>query len=249
MTQTNQRLRLSNTAVKVALIGLMLIVATGSITVAEPSPPSATRTEESEDWRSHFTQLFRRKPPMQETPGTSRGEFCLLSPGELFEQGAEALWEQRPTLIWTGRLAKVAVQEVGASEPLWHHSVPFNSNRELTELQVVRYSGPVLEASKHYEWQAFERESDSAPQQVRPFSILEQKLRGPITRAWMQEQVKLVQAGAMPEEQALRRGEFLLEQELSADFYQALFLAAVRGQLDREGIAIVGELMGEQCSN
>ena len=247
MTLINQWQKLDSTAIKIALLALALFTLITEQSVAKTSDQLVEKPEKAETWQTRFTQLLRRRPPMKETPGTSRGGFCLLSPGESFEQGQEALWEQRPTLFWTGYIAKIAVHEMGSDEPLWHQLVPFNPNAEAAELKVLRYGGPALEAGKRYEWKAFAQKSDAAPQLVRPFLILKPEQRGPITRAWMQEQVKLVRAKATTEEQAMRRGEFVLEQKLSGDFYQALFLAEVRGQLDEEGRSIVGDVVAERC--
>lgn len=191
---------------------------------------------------------MRRKPPLQETPGTSRGEFCLLSPGDPSDPGETALWNQRPNLIWTGSIAKIEVLEVGASKPLWSYSLPLNSFKAgPAGLRALGYGGPLLEAGKRYEWQAFLLESDLEPQQRRRFSILPKTVQGPITRAWMQQRVALVQAGATAEEQALRQAEFLLEQGLSSDYAQAMVLNALRGRLDGEGQAILAEIVEKQC--
>lgn len=217
--------------------------------VAQTSVWSTSPNESADRFRSLFASWFRRKPPIPDSSGGSRGQFCLLlPPGATFVEGASELWSQRPSFIWVGRMEKILVKEVGVNDPLWQQAIPLDTTAEnALALQALRYSGPALEAGKRYEWQAFERSFDSSAQQLQSFAILPSGQRGPTTRAWIQEQATLVQAEATGEEQALRQVAFLLDQGLSADFYQALFLAKIRGQLDEEGELMVAEVLNQQC--
>ena len=248
MNSINRQFRFRSSLLRGCLCGIIVLIPFKNQSLAQTSIQQVSQSRGSENFRKLFSSWFRRKPPLPDSSGGSRGPFCLLSPpGTTFNKGTAELWSQRPSFFWIGRIGKISVREADTDESLWHQSIPFNPNTASTELQVLRYGGPALEAGKRYEWQIFEQDSDSAPQLIRPFSILGPEQRGPITRAWMQEQIALARAGATFEEQMLRRGEFVLEHELSADFYQALFLAAVRDQLDEEGRAIVGNAVTEQC--
>lgn len=174
----------------------------------------------------------------------------MLSPGMSFDLGTTELWNQRPSFMWTGRIGKIVVKEVDLREPLWQRTIPIDfATDNALGLKALRYSGPTLEAGKQYEWQAFERASDSSPQLLRRFSLLPPNQRGPITRSWLQEQVLLAQADATVGEQALQQSKFWLNNELSADFYQSLFMAVIRGHLEGEAVVIVDGIVKEQCGN
>lgn len=233
--------------IQACLCGLFVFVPLTSSAVAKTSSQQVVQHQASTTWRSRLISIFRRKPPLPQSYGGSRGQFCLLSPGATLTQGESALWNQRPNLIWTGRLAKVLVKEEGASEVLWQQSSPGNSTGDALGLKSLRYSGPLLEAGKQYEFQAFASSFDTQAQQILTFSILSAAQRGPITRSWLQEQVALRQRGATTGEQTVEQAEFLLDRELSADFYQAWLLASIRGQLDREEEAFIEKAVQAFC--
>lgn len=248
MKNTSSKKNLRFIFVRVCLCGVFLWILPTVQSVSQVSNQPEVQTRSANNWRVRLTRFFRRKPPLPQSSGGSRGPFCLLSPGMNFDQGTAELWNQRPSFIWTGRLGKIWVQEKDSNELLWQKVITTNSAADHgSGLQALRYNGPTLEAGKQYQWHAFERASDASAQQIKDFSILPSSQKGPITRAWLQEQIDLIQEQATTENQTQRRLEFFLEKDLSTDFYQILFLAAVRGQLDEEREALVKEIVEEQC--
>jgi hypothetical protein len=221
--------------------GLMIWTVPGSSAWAQPGIQQ-TSTSGLQGWQTRFERMFRRPPPLPVRRGGTRGEVCLLSPGNGGSEGR--LWDDQVVLVWRGPVTKVAVQQVGIQKVLWSRAV--GGQQPVNGLNVIRYGGPALAAGTDYEWQIFEADG-SSPQRFQRFRVMDAAERAPITQDWRRKETMLRAAGASPMDWGQARVEFLLERGLTMDLYQSLFLAAHRGWLDQEGRAIVSDIVQEVC--
>ncbi|MEB3278650.1 MAG: hypothetical protein VKK42_06960 [Lyngbya sp.] len=158
-------------------------------------------------WKDSF---FNNQPPESGDGGSRGGPLCPLSPFDR-ARGIE-VWNDRPTLIWRGQLARVELYPHNNDELLW--------SQDLTPgTQQVQYTGVPLKPGQSYDLMLFETVSDTFPfpsMQV-TFTVMEAQKRQQVTQALEELNTELQKNGASQETIARVRFNYLAENQLWSD--------------------------------
>ena len=199
MTKLN--LFLSNLSISIITISSFL----QPISVAEGQIPQQTLS---------WWNIFRRKPPREETPKTSRPSkaLCLISPNA----ASQLLWNTKPLFLWKGDINKIAVESPGNKEYLGTKIVTGNHS--------VNYTGQPLEPGKTYRWLIFLSELESAsPTRFVTFKIMEAPERNRITAELKRLEILQKNKGANAEKIAFTKAEYFAQKGLWSDAFQEAY--------------------------
>ena len=152
-------------------------------------------------------------PPNPLKPkGSSGDKVYAIAPSEI--EGLNAIWRDRPLLIWEGAIAQIEIIDAETGESLWNQSV-------LSENRCMAYTGPSLQPGRSYEWRLCDQ-FDAVAHLV-SFQVLgsEDRERIAVELAVIEAAAKT--SGATPEDIALQRAAYFAEQGLWAEVLQEAF--------------------------
>ncbi|MEO0927008.1 MAG: hypothetical protein AAFY63_14165 [Cyanobacteria bacterium J06643_13] len=196
----NQLKRLLSTS----LILISLIPLT--VRAEKESPPPEKPKQSTSIFRAVLS-LFKTSERRMMTRGD---EVCLISPGN----GAEQLiWSDRPLFIWWGEISESQINLYRQEQLIWTETVPANS-------QTIAYSGAALEPGVKYDWELVANGRNYRQTIV----LLEQSQQKAIAAELASLNRQLKTNKATIEAIAIARAEYFLDQELSSDALQQLYL-------------------------
>jgi hypothetical protein len=150
--------------------------------------------------------------------GGSRGPICVISPGE---QG-NSIWSNRPLFLWktqqSGMVRRITVRNLSTQGTPWTQDLE-------TETQHVTYEGSALEPGQYYQW-VLSSGRDSTPVDWNTaflFKVMESSQRDQITDELQRIETELSNSHASVESIALKKAQYLQDQDLQSDALQTLY--------------------------
>jgi hypothetical protein len=166
----------------------------------------------SNPWTPILQALAQDNQPAEEkNKGSSRGE-CLLSPIALGNN--KEMWNDRPLVVWTGRVNRVELYQVGSDKVLWSHNVNQNPNKNK-----VLYDKEALKPGQTYELRLI----GFAQPVTTQFRVMDSQKRDRIKQELQRLEEQLKAKQATPEEIARRRAQYFTEQRLWLDVLQETY--------------------------
>lgn len=193
------------------ILSTWLLTATAIVSLPPLLLPTAMAQTNSRQ-QSSWWQIFQEKPPVEEKPGSPRGELCVIAPRSI--RTNTKVWSDRPLFVWQGNLGKIEVHPHKSDEVLWSQTLTSTDNS-------VTYTGEALQPGQTYDWVIF------GPQNSRisliPFQVMEAPERDRIrVRLTILEQ-ELKEKGATLEEIANARANYFAQQQLWSDVLKEVY--------------------------
>lgn len=151
------------------------------------------------------------KGPGENGGSRPSGNLCLLSPGS-----EQRIWSLSPTFVWQG-MPTVGVRPAQEREILWQVEASEPVSGAFREL----YTGPILERGKQYEWLFFNTPTE--PALWFSFRVVNRLTHWRIFRELNALQTQLEAEEATPDEIALARANYFLENDLPVDAISEMF--------------------------
>jgi hypothetical protein len=172
-----------------------------------PEQPRRGTSRGSNPWTRILQALAQDNKPAEENKkGSSRGS-CLLSPIALGNN--KEIWNDRPLFVWTGRVNRVELYQVGSKQLLWSHNVKPNQTK-------VLYDQEALKPGQTYEWRLI----GFARPVTTQFRVMDSQKRDRIKQELQRLDEQLQAKQATPEDIAMRRAQYFTEQRLWLDVLQ-----------------------------
>lgn len=178
-----------------------------------PRPPEQERrgtSRGSNPWTPILQALAQDNQPAEDSKkGSSRGS-CLLSPITLGNN--KEIWNDRPLFVWTGRVNRVELYQVGSNKRLWSHEVKPNQNK-------VLYDAEELKPGQTYEWRIIGFSQPVTTQ----FRVMDSQKRDRIQQELQRLDEQLNAKQATPEDIARQRAQYFTQQRLWLDVLQETY--------------------------
>ncbi len=173
------------------------------VEVAQAVPAKA------KSWDEVWTLLKQKKI----RGGSRGGEVCPIAPARAFE--VPQVWSDRPLFLWQGSLARIEVtDEKGV--PLWKKPVS-------KETASIIYGGRSFQPGQTYLWKIFTNRFQLTPEYTLKFQTMEPQKRDRITADLTALDTQLKTKGATPEEIALQRANYFVNQNLLSDALREMY--------------------------
>lgn len=154
-------------------------------------------------------RIFQNNPPLDETPGGKRGDFCAIAP--LFNH---QIWSDRPLLVWQGNVGRIGIRAHNSEDMLWSQTVTSVNSP-------VMYRGEPLKSGQTYDWVFYDKQ-DNRLFWV-PFKIMEAQERDRIRVRLTILGQQLKETGSTPEEIANARANYFAQKQLWSDVLQEVY--------------------------
>ena len=163
-----------------------------------------------------WKNVFNKKPPREGHPGTSRGDFCAISPlNSSLQEPAAKIWSLQPLFYWNSGSTQVGRVEVRDSKS---NKLLFFKDVKASDRSVL-YQGEALQPGNVYKIVILQ--SEKKPILWIPFQIMPNPEREQVAIGLKTLEAELNTKKASSETVAFHRAEYFAQRELWADVVQS----------------------------